>query len=325
MLLASQTLPTNNPTSAQGKDKVLISILQKQTLFSGKIPLQQNVLHSESCLEPAAPRTLALEARLCLGWGTEGCTWCAEAPRFCVSRNRGHAISSVTKEETTGGIPDFHLEIQTKVVCNLVSEGAYSLMEISIQERESASIQMKRRNAFCIRVPPITEIAQSPFFWLCFSFPILCFSYWMFLESLSYVMVLINNSNKKSVFSFSKLIVQKCVLSLCWAATASVNQNRRLIAAIVLSSTIHSAFVPTVQHRAPRGHPGCTWAGAPHAGSLPGALPPPARDLGPGTWAFPWVVNCQLQQVIAFYHHNRNMPRTQCAIIRHFSSFFPSA
>lgn len=110
MLLASQTLLANDPTSAQGKDKVLISILQKQMLFSGKIPLQQSVLHSESHLEPAAPRTLALEARLCLGWGSERCTWRVEAQRFCVSRNWGHTISSVTKEGTTRGIPDSHLE-----------------------------------------------------------------------------------------------------------------------------------------------------------------------------------------------------------------------
>lgn len=61
MHLVSQTLLTNNPTwAAQKKDKVLISILQKQTLFSGKITLQQRVLYSESCSVPAAPTALAL-------------------------------------------------------------------------------------------------------------------------------------------------------------------------------------------------------------------------------------------------------------------------
>lgn len=61
MHLVSQTLLTNNPTwAAQKKDKVLISILQKQTLFSGKTTLQQRVLYSESCSVPAAPTALAL-------------------------------------------------------------------------------------------------------------------------------------------------------------------------------------------------------------------------------------------------------------------------
>lgn len=184
---------------------------------------------------------------------------------------------------------------------------------------------MKCGNAFCIRVPPVTEIAQILSFLSVLFFDLFLLNNLMFLESIFYLMLLINNSNKESVFSFSKLIVQECVLSLLWAAAASVNQNLRLIAAIVLSSTIHSAFVPTTQHRAPQRHPGCTRAGASHASSLPGALPPAARNPGPGTWALSWVVNCQLQQLTAFYHHNRNMPHTQCAIIRYFSSVFPSA
>lgn len=41
----SQILPTQNPTqAAQKKDNVLISISQKQTLFSGKATLQQSVV-----------------------------------------------------------------------------------------------------------------------------------------------------------------------------------------------------------------------------------------------------------------------------------------
>ena len=47
------------------------------------------------------------------------------------------ATRSVTEGQATRGIPDSHSknqEKQTKVVCNLISEGAYSPMKTFIQE-----------------------------------------------------------------------------------------------------------------------------------------------------------------------------------------------
>lgn len=118
MHLVSQILLTNNPTwAAQKKDKVLISILQKQTLFSGKITLQQSALYSESCLVPAAPTALALEVQLCLGWGGEGCVRHIGAQKFCVCRNQGRSISSTTEGQTTCRIPDSHSKNQETQNC----------------------------------------------------------------------------------------------------------------------------------------------------------------------------------------------------------------
>lgn len=97
MRSVSQTLLTNNPTwAAQKKEKVLISILQRQTLFSGKITLQQSALYSESCSVPAAPTALALEAQLCLGGGSEGRIQHTEAQRFC--REETKATWSVQRQ-----------------------------------------------------------------------------------------------------------------------------------------------------------------------------------------------------------------------------------
>lgn len=137
----SQTLLTNNPTwAAHKKDKVLISILRKQTLFSGEIPLQQCVLYSESCSVPAAPTVLALEAQLCSGWSGEGRIRHVESWRFCVRGNRGRAIGSVTEGQTTRGIPDSrskNQETETKLVCSSISEGTYSPMNTLIQEMKT--------------------------------------------------------------------------------------------------------------------------------------------------------------------------------------------
>lgn len=124
---------------------------------------------------------------------------------------------------------------------------------------------MKCDNTFCITVPPVTEIAQIVSFLTVLFFDLFLLNNLKFLEFIFYLMGLINNyNNKESASLFRKLILQKCLLSLCWAATASVNQNLLLwlIAAILSFSTIHSPFVPTAQLGAPRGHPGSVQAGA---------------------------------------------------------------
>lgn len=110
----SQSLLNNNPTwAAQKKDKVLISILQKQTHFSGEITLQQRALYFEPWWVPAAPAALAWEAQLC---------WMGRS---------GTRPTETLQGQITRGIPHSHSknqETQTKLVCNLISEDAYSPM-----------------------------------------------------------------------------------------------------------------------------------------------------------------------------------------------------
>lgn len=128
MHLVSQTLLNNNPTwAAQKKNKVLISISFQAKSLSNR----------ECCILSLVQCLLALEAQLCLGWGSEGCRRHVEARRFCLCRNRGHAIRSVTEGQTICGIPDSHSknqETQTKLFGNLISEGAYSPTKTFIQE-----------------------------------------------------------------------------------------------------------------------------------------------------------------------------------------------
>lgn len=133
----------------QPRRKIMFWFLSHKNKHSFQVkPLSYRELYSWSCSEPTAPT----------GWSSEGHIWLLKAQTFLTS------LSSVTERQITCRIPGSHSwnqEIQSKLVCNWISEGVYSPLKTFTYKRESPSTQAKHDNTFCITVPPVTEIAQN--------------------------------------------------------------------------------------------------------------------------------------------------------------------